>query len=148
MDREGFGCTWRKWINGCLSSAKFFILINGLPTDFPHHLVVFDKGILLPNSCLPWQLTLSAICFVNDWRGNYSDAFKYGLMQFLFLLSNMQRKLFFFQRPAGTVDELLKIIRCFELASGLNIYFYKSILSAGLDNNEGRVFFRRLSCIL
>lgn len=31
LDKKGFGLKWRKWINGCLRSANFSILINGRP---------------------------------------------------------------------------------------------------------------------
>ncbi|KAK9929537.1 hypothetical protein M0R45_026633 [Rubus argutus] len=31
LEQKGFGQRWRKWIGGCLQSAKFSIMINGRP---------------------------------------------------------------------------------------------------------------------
>lgn len=45
MARKGFGTKWRNWIEGCLSSSHFSIIINGTPkiwskvrrSPFPFH---------------------------------------------------------------------------------------------------------------
>jgi hypothetical protein len=34
LQRCGFGERWRKWIKFCVSTVKFFILLNGAPTGF------------------------------------------------------------------------------------------------------------------
>jgi len=34
LQRYGFGERWRKWIKFCVSTVKFFILLNGAPTGF------------------------------------------------------------------------------------------------------------------
>ena len=34
LQRCGFSEKWRKWIRYCISTVKFFILINGSPSDF------------------------------------------------------------------------------------------------------------------
>lgn len=31
MARKGFVSRWRRWIEGCLSSSHFAIMINGIP---------------------------------------------------------------------------------------------------------------------
>ena len=31
FERKGFGLTWRKWIQGCLSSVGYSVILNGRP---------------------------------------------------------------------------------------------------------------------
>ena len=31
LKKKGFGSTWRKWIQGCLSSVEYSVIINGRP---------------------------------------------------------------------------------------------------------------------
>lgn len=33
LEKKGFGRKWRKWINGCLRSANFSVIINGRPRE-------------------------------------------------------------------------------------------------------------------
>ena len=37
LDKMGFGHKWIWWINWCISTPKFSILINGNPTGFFHN---------------------------------------------------------------------------------------------------------------
>ena len=34
MEKMGFGEKLRRWIKWCLSTARFFVLVNGTPTGF------------------------------------------------------------------------------------------------------------------
>jgi hypothetical protein len=34
LDRMGFGFKWRTWIRTCISTVRFFIMVNGLPLGF------------------------------------------------------------------------------------------------------------------
>ena len=52
LQRCGFSEKWRKWIRYCISTIKFFILINGSPSDFFGSSRGFGKGILYLLCCL------------------------------------------------------------------------------------------------
>jgi hypothetical protein len=34
MDRMGFGAKWKKWIQNCISTVRFSVLISGSPSWF------------------------------------------------------------------------------------------------------------------
>jgi hypothetical protein len=34
MDRMGFGSKWKMWIRTCISTVRFFIMVNGSPSGF------------------------------------------------------------------------------------------------------------------
>ncbi|XP_071728405.1 uncharacterized protein [Rutidosis leptorrhynchoides] len=104
----GFGQRWRKWIHACLSSAAVSILVNGSPTkEF-----ALQKGVRQGDPLSPYLFTMVAE----------------GLNHLTKLAASHDRR---------NVQNLTKILKCFESTSGLKINFHKScVYGLGVSKSE------------
>ncbi|RVX23652.1 Transposon TX1 uncharacterized 149 kDa protein [Vitis vinifera] len=55
LQKMGFGPKWMGWMWSCVSSAKFSILVNGVPAGFSLALECFVKGTPFPLISLLWE---------------------------------------------------------------------------------------------
>ena len=54
LENVGFGMIWRGWIQGCLSFAAMFVLVNGPPTKTFNMQKAYAKEIHYLPSFLSW----------------------------------------------------------------------------------------------
>lgn len=52
LTRMRFGAKWRKWINACIITSSFEIMVNGGFCRSSRHLEVLDKGTHYRHCCL------------------------------------------------------------------------------------------------
>nr|GEV38069.1 RNA-directed DNA polymerase, eukaryota [Tanacetum cinerariifolium] len=103
----GFGPNWCKWIRGTFSSTMASILVNGSPTsEFPFLCDGIFKGIQIQ-----WSMAISHLFYVDD-------------------------AVFIEEWSDSNLDNKVKILKCFFLASGLKINIQKSqVLGVGVPRN-------------
>ncbi|XP_071708444.1 uncharacterized mitochondrial protein AtMg01250-like [Rutidosis leptorrhynchoides] len=129
MSSMRLGVKWRKWILSCLKSASISILINGSPTrEFS-----FGRGIRQGDPLSPFLFIL-AVEGLNILTKATIDK---GLFKGVeigsdkVLLSHLQYAddtMFFGEWSRLNERNLINILKCFELASGLKVNFRKSCL--------------------
>lgn len=122
-----FGEKWRSWIKGCISSASVPVLVNGSPTtEFP-----MEKGLRQgdPLSLFLFIIDAEAMHVMMEEsveRGIYkgstvgSDKVNVSHLQFA------DDSLFFGDLSINNPTTLFKLLKCFELVSGLRINYHKS----------------------
>lgn len=147
MNEFGFRVRWRGWIWECLQSSRCSVLVNGLPTaEFkpskdlrqgdplsPFLFNIVAEGLnMLMLRARPLGL-LSGVTMGND-----------------VMISHLQftdDTIIFCEAKLEEVMVVKRILRCFELVSGLKINFHKSsICGIGVPENEMEVFASRLCC--
>ncbi|GJX59890.1 RNA-directed DNA polymerase, eukaryota [Tanacetum coccineum] len=108
MDQIGFSGKWRMWIRGCLKSAYGLVLVNGSPTkEFK-----IEKGLRQGDPLLPFLFIIA----VEALHVSLQKLRKWSI---------------------ENASNLCRILRCFNLASGLKVNFSKSkFFGVGVDTNE------------
>lgn len=145
----GFGEKWISWIQECVSTATISLLVNGYPTKefnpqkglkqgdpllpFLFNMVVEALNILLKRA-MDLRLPKGVSVGVND-------EVQLSHLQFAddsFLLCEAEK---------SEVLNLKRILRCFEVASGLKINFHKSVICGiGITGSALAEFACLLNC--
>ncbi|XP_015954786.1 uncharacterized protein LOC107479150 [Arachis duranensis] len=129
LENMGFGRTWRAWVKECVTSASISILINGSPSK-PFKM---ERG-LRQGDPLSLFLFVLVVDVLNRMIG---EAVRNGRISPLLVerdnieLSHLQfadDTILFCPPEEGTVRNYKRLLRCFELISGLSINFEKSNL--------------------
>ena len=127
MRRLGFCNKWIHWIRGCLHSASVSILVNGSPTNQFNP----QRGLRQGDPLVPLLFNI----VVEGLTGLMREAVdKERFSSFLVgknkepvsILQYADDIIFFGEATMENVKVIKKILRCFELASGLKINFAKS----------------------
>ncbi|GJS39763.1 putative RNA-directed DNA polymerase, eukaryota [Tanacetum coccineum] len=137
MRQMGFGLKWRKWIYSCLASASISIIINSSPTkEFKMERGLRQGDLLSPFLFLlvaeALQVTVLEACNVGLYNGVSlaSNGANISLLQYANVV------LFFGEWSRWNAKNLIHILKCFELGSGLKVNLAKSrILGVGVPIN-------------
>ncbi|XP_028080961.1 uncharacterized protein LOC114282478 [Camellia sinensis] len=115
LENFGVGTTWTKWIKGCISFARFSVLINGSPSPefYP------QKGLRQDDV----GFNVSHLQFADD------------------TVILCEAKWF-------EILAIKRILRCFEIISGLRINFFKSVVcGVGVADVLVDEFAAKLNCL-
>nr|KAJ0195087.1 hypothetical protein LSAT_V11C700361540 [Lactuca sativa] len=127
LSQMGYGDKWRMWIRGCLHSARLSVIINGSPTkEFemkrgvrqgdPLSLFLFIIAMEGLN------IAMRAACQKGIFRGikvPHSET----TISHLFYADDA---LFVGEWNQDNIKNLVRVLRCFQVASGLKVNFSKS----------------------
>lgn len=143
-----FGDGWRSWILGCLSSASVSVLLNGSPTaEFK-----ITRGVRQGDPLAPFLFILAAegLHQVLESAKNVGVYTGVQLPNDGPLLSHLQYAddaVFFGDWSNQNARNLIRILRCFELASGLRVNLTKSkIYGVSCFATELDVLAKGLNC--
>ncbi|XP_071700132.1 uncharacterized protein [Rutidosis leptorrhynchoides] len=138
MEHMGFGEKWRRWILSCLKSASISILVNGSPTDE----FMLGRGVRQGDPLSPFLFIITA----EGLNLLTKKAVQNGLFSGVevgcdnVLISHLQYAddtIFFGSWSEGNMLNLMKILKCFELTSGLKVNYHKSIVyGVGVGKSE------------
>nr|KAJ0186457.1 hypothetical protein LSAT_V11C900469030 [Lactuca sativa] len=143
-----FGAKWRAWIHGCLSSTRVSILINGAAmSEFG-----MERGIRQGDLLSPFLYIIAAV----GLHIAMEMAKEQGIFEGIQLpqqgptISHLQyvddtilMGLWSFENAKN----LIRILRCFELSSGLKVNMSKSkLFGFGAQNCELELVARNLNC--
>ena len=129
MMRMGFWGRWRSWIMECISSARYFILINGTPKGF----FQAKRGLLEggPLSPFLFDIVVEALSSMISLVGeaNLISVFRPAVNgPKITHLQFADVTLVFCEANEGQIKYVVAILRCFGAISGLKVIFFKSEL--------------------
>ncbi|GJT27666.1 putative RNA-directed DNA polymerase, eukaryota, reverse transcriptase zinc-binding domain protein [Tanacetum coccineum] len=138
MRQMGFGQVWRKWIKGCLNSSYTSVLVNGSPTqEFK-----VGKGVRQGDPLSPFLFLIVAealsVAIEEAIEGGTFNGVRVGNDPLI--VSHFQFAddvIFLGEWSYMNLKNLLRILRCFHIGSGLKVYLSKSALyGVGVSRNE------------
>ncbi|XP_050207305.1 uncharacterized protein LOC126656744 [Mercurialis annua] len=134
----GFPKKWNDWISCCLSSASTSVLVNGSPVD-PFKL---ERGVRQGDPISPYLFVIAVEglrCLLRkaELMGFFSGYAFDPNSDTLSLLQFADDTLIYLPYDLSHLQNLTRILRCFELISGLKINFHKSsILGVNVLDND------------
>ncbi|GJU65091.1 RNA-directed DNA polymerase, eukaryota, partial [Tanacetum coccineum] len=124
----GFGDKWRGWIKDCLNSAKGYVLVNGSPTpEFQFH-----RGLKQGDPLSPFLFIL----IMESLHLSFKKIMNAGLFTGIPLDNSLTISHLFYADDVIFVGKwnssylkiILKVLKCFHMASGLKMNINKSKL--------------------
>ncbi|GJY73349.1 RNA-directed DNA polymerase, eukaryota [Tanacetum coccineum] len=139
----GFGPNWCRWIRGTFTSSMASILVNGSPTsEFP-----FCCGLKQGDPLAPYLFIL----IMESLHISFSRVVDDGLFKGFQLHGSVNISHLFYADDAMFIGEwseqnlhnIVKVLNCFHLASGLKINIAKSqVLGVGVSQNVVQAAYR------
>ncbi|XP_028069007.1 uncharacterized protein LOC114271593 [Camellia sinensis] len=144
----GFGEKWVRWMKTCISTARVSVLVNGSPTTEFSPM----KGLRQGDPLSPFLFNIVA----EGLNLLMSRAKEVGLIKGASIgpndlrLSHLQfadDTIIFCEADVGEIIAIKRILRCFEVLSGLKINFHKNqVCGIGVQDDLVKVFANRLHC--
>nr|GEW74629.1 RNA-directed DNA polymerase, eukaryota [Tanacetum cinerariifolium] len=143
----GFRDKWRGWISDCLKSAKGSVLVNGIPTpEFQFH-----RGLKQGDPLSPFlfilimdSLHLSFKKVMNAWLFTSIPLDNSLTISHLFYVDDA---IFVGKWDSSNLNIILKVLKCFHVASGLKININKSkLMGYGVHSDEVETAARHIGC--
>ncbi|GMP83957.1 hypothetical protein CsSME_00037684 [Camellia sinensis var. sinensis] len=148
LSNFGFGSKWVNWIYTCISSTKISVLVNGspIPKFFP------KKGLRQGDPLSPFLFNVVA----KGLNLLLTRAKNLGLVKGITIgfnginISHLQfadDTIIFCETEWPEVLIVKRILKCFEIISGLRINFHKSVICGiGIPDDIVQTFASRLNC--
>lgn len=127
LEQMNFGMIWRSWIRGCLSSASVSVLLNGSPTaEFR-----MARGLRQGDPLAPFLFILAAEALHQAMETAKEKGVFYGIQlpnrgPCISHLQYADDAVFIGAWSKQNARNLIRILRCYELASGLRVNLCKS----------------------
>ena len=139
LQRKGFGNRWRKWMQGCLSSANFSVLINGRPRGK----FQASRGLRQGDPLSPFLFTLVVDVLSRLMEKAQENDLIKGLCigQEKVEISHLQfadDTIFFLTEDEEVWNNLLQVLNLFCSVSGLKINKAKCFL-AGINSESEKL---------
>ncbi|GKC96040.1 RNA-directed DNA polymerase, eukaryota [Tanacetum coccineum] len=136
LDAFGFGVKWRAWIKGILSSGMASILVNGSPTSEFH----FHCGLKQGDPLAPYLFILVMeslhLCFSRAADDGFFKGIKVDSSITLSHLFYADDAIFVGEWSNDNLRNIMYMLKCFAMASGLGINLNKShLLGVGVPND-------------
>lgn len=150
LQQMEFGTKFKRWILGCLSSTRISVLVNGFATaEFG-----MERGIRQGDPLSPFLFIIAA----EGLHMAMEMAKEKGLFQgvklphdgpFISHLQHADDVIFMGSWSIENAKNLIRILRCFELSSGLKVNMLKSkIFGFGVQSCELNLVARSLNCFI
>ncbi|GJS22452.1 RNA-directed DNA polymerase, eukaryota [Tanacetum coccineum] len=147
LSNFGTGTKWRGWIQGCLTSAMGSILVNGSPTsEFKFH-----KGLKQGDPLSPFLF----IFVMESLHLSFNNILNAGLFKGIRVDDSLTLSHLFYADDAvflGKWDRMnvvtiVHILKCFFMASGLQINIHKSkLMGIGISHEEVKAAANIIGC--
>ncbi|KAJ9546920.1 hypothetical protein OSB04_019463 [Centaurea solstitialis] len=144
----GFGDRWRAWMKGCFSTTKVSILVNGSPTkEFR-----MCKGVRQGDPLAPFLFILAAeglnVAFLEAQRKKIFKGIQLdNERNEVSILQYADDAILMGEWDPSNAKNMIRVLRCFELCSGLKINMNKSsVMGVGVRKEEIDRMARFLNC--
>nr|GEV20528.1 RNA-directed DNA polymerase, eukaryota, reverse transcriptase zinc-binding domain protein [Tanacetum cinerariifolium] len=143
----GFGVKWRAWISGCLKLVKGYVLVYGIPTlEFQFHrglkqgdpLSPFLFILIMESLHLSFKKVMNAGLFTGNPLDNSLT------ISHLFYADDA---IFVGKWDSSNLKIILKVLKCFHMASRLKININKSkLMGYDMHSDEVEIIARYIGC--
>ncbi|GKB77897.1 RNA-directed DNA polymerase, eukaryota, reverse transcriptase zinc-binding domain protein [Tanacetum coccineum] len=147
LKKFGFGDKWCGWINGCLKSAMGSVLVNGSPTsEFQ-----FYKGLKQRDPLSPFLFIL----IMESLHLSFKKVMNAGMFVGILLENSVTVSHLFYADDAIfvgkwdilNINTIVKVLKCFHMASRLKINLHKSkLMGIGVHSEEVEKAARYMGC--